>query len=146
MEFTVRDNTVAEFYTKTSTEGNSGYDLYLPADLVFPANAVTFVNFGVAAKTVAGSGYWLLPRSSLSKTPLRLANSVGLIDPLYRGDLIGAFHNTADQDITIQRGTRLAQIALPTLMPFHIHRCASLDETSRGSGGFGSTGEINYIR
>lgn len=142
--------TELEFYDCKSTEGNSGYDLYLPNDVVFPAGSVVKVDFGIAMKTVSGSGFWLLPRSSMAKTVLRLANSVGLIDPTYRGPLIGAFHNISDHDITITRGTRLVQVALPSLLPFKVKFRDSLDATERGEGGFGSTGgtynDVNYIR
>jgi dUTP pyrophosphatase len=151
MQATIRDPTVTKYYhSKTDTDGNSGFDLYLPATTNFPAGHTVMVNFGVAMKTNAASGFWLLPRSSLSKTPLRLANSVGLVDPNYRGSLIGAFHNTGPVDIEIPEGTRLLQVALPSLMPFRMHWVHHLDETERGSGGFGSTGgtfgEVNHIK
>ena len=142
----MRVQTSLEFYAaRTSTGKSSGYDLFLPEDIVFPAKKVTFVDFGIKATTENGHGYWLLPRSSLSKTPLRLANSVGLIDGDYRGNLIAALENTSDTDFVVPRGTRLVQIALASLAPFAV-TFGSLDETARGGGGFGSTGEVNYIR
>jgi dUTP pyrophosphatase len=131
-----------DFYNgKNDTNGNSGFDLYLPEDIVFPTGKVTFVDFGISAKTTDGSGFWVLPRSSLSKTPLRLANSMGLIDPSYRGNLIGAFDNTSDADYTVEKGTRLLQMCIPGLMPFTVEWVDKLDDTSRGAGGFGSTGK-----
>jgi len=130
----------ASLYKEMSTNGNSGFDLYTVYDTVFPAGKVTMLNLYVAGKTVSGSGYWLLPRSSMSKTPLRLANSVGLIDPEYRGSLMAAIHNTGDADVTISRGTRLVQLALPSLEPFSVKWVDSLPQTTRGAGGFGSTG------
>ena len=82
MELTILDSSAVSLYEGVhDTRGNSGFDLYLPEWTVFPAGKVTCVNFQVAARTVDGAGFWLLPRSSLSKTSLRLANSVGLIDP-----------------------------------------------------------------
>lgn len=151
MEFVFRDPSVVSLYAgKNDTDGNSGYDLYLPAETVFPPGRVVYVNFGVSAKATDGSGYWLLPRSSLSKTPLRLANSVGLIDPTYRGCLIAALENTSDTEVRIPAGTRLVQIALPSLRPFRVAVVSALDETERASGGFGSTGGtfggVNYIK
>lgn len=149
MEAVIHDPSVKAYYNeKNDTDRNSGFDLYLPGETVFPAGATVMVNFGVSMKTKSGSGYWLLPRSSLSKTPLRLANSVGLVDPEYRGCLIGALHNTGTTDVTIPAGTRLLQVALPSLFPFRVEWVSSLDETERGSGGFGSTGgtAVNFIR
>jgi dUTP pyrophosphatase len=140
MDALIVDKSVGEFYTVSNTNGNSGYDLYLPSDMLFPAKQVLMINFGISMKTRDGSGFWLLPRSSLSKTPLRLANSVGLIDPSYRGCLIGAIHNTSDEDFSVKKGTRLLQVALPSLSPFSVHFEKEFDITERGSGGFGSTG------
>ncbi len=148
------DEDVAALYgNQLSTGTSSGYDLYLPEDTVFPAGKVTFVNFKVKATTTFGHGYFLLPRSSLSKTPLRLANSIGLIDPDYRGNLIAALDNPSNNDYEVKRGTRLVQIALGSLCPFAIE-VGTLDNTARGDGGFGSTGSssrysdngVNYIR
>jgi dUTP pyrophosphatase len=142
MELSIIDPTVSEFYEGQNNTGeNSGFDLYLPADYVFPAGATIMVHFGVSGKTVDGSGYWLMPRSSISKTSLRFANSLGLIDPSYRGSLIAAIWNPTNNDISIARGTRLVQIALPSLMPFRVSWVEKLNNTSRGSGGFGSTGQ-----
>jgi len=150
MDFLLGDQNLAEFYSnQTSTNGNSGFDLYLPADYTFPAGHTVCVNFGVSAKTHSNSGYWLMPRSSMSKTPLRMANSMGLIDPSYRGKLMVMFWNSGATDITIPKGTRLVQVALPSLMPFNVIWVDRLDETERGLGGFGSTGgtftQPNYL-
>jgi dUTP pyrophosphatase len=151
MELTILDSSAVSLYEGVhDTRGNSGFDLYLPEWTVFPAGKVTFVNFQVAARTVDGAGFWLLPRSSLSKTSLRLANSVGLIDPGYRGPLIAALENVSDEDVAFPRGTRLVQIARSSLLPFRVDFVASMDVTARGSGGFGSTGAglngVNYVR
>lgn len=86
--------------------------------------------------------YWMLPRSSISKTPLRLANSVGLIDAGYRGPLLAMLYSTG-ADFAIASGERYFQIAGPELQPFE--RIEIVDEipggaTLRGEGGFGSTG------
>lgn len=85
--------------------------------------------------------YWLLPRSSISKTPLRMANSVGLIDAGYRGQLMGATDFVFDH--TVNAGDRYYQITGPDLLPWtaiHIVSVIPGGETLRGSGGFGSTG------
>jgi len=86
--------------------------------------------------------YWMLPRSSISKTPLRLANSVGLIDAGYRGPLLAMVYSTG-RDVAVAFGDRYFQIAGPELQPFE--RIEIVDEipggaTIRGAGGFGSTG------
>jgi dUTP pyrophosphatase len=84
--------------------------------------------------------YFLYPRSSIIKTNYRLANSVGIIDSGYRGKIIGAFDNINPQISTIDIYSRLLQICAPNLGPIIVEIIDYIDETERGSGGFGSTG------
>jgi hypothetical protein len=95
--------------------------------------------------TILPVGFYLYPRSSTgTKTPLRLANSVGIIDSGYRGPLIAAFDNWKGDDFDIEDKQRLVQICAPDLSyPIYVVLVDSEEElgkTSRGSGGFGSTG------
>ena len=90
-------------------------------------------------------GFYLYPRSSISKTNLRLANSVGIIDSGYRGHLLAIFDIIRNDNVftTIEKHSRLLQICSGDLQPFIvilIDDIKLLCETSRGSGGFGSTG------
>ncbi len=91
--------------------------------------------------------FLLMPRSSLSKTPMRMANSVGLIDAGYRGVLLGAVDFRAD--FTAGAGERYFQIVGADLMPWkaiHIVDEIPGGPTLRGEGGFGSTGEsVSYF-
>ena len=91
------------------------------------------------------TGYYMYPRSSLSKTPLRLANLVGIIDAGYRGHLIGMFdlqHQILDY--YGNQYDRYLQICAPGLVPIFVEIVNTFDElggeTERGVGGFGSTG------
>jgi dUTPase len=99
------------------------------------------------------TGYYMYPRSSLSKTQLRLANSTGIIDSGYRGHLIGMFdvvniQNSNDEDRDAdyfgKKYDRYLQICAPGLVPIIVEIVGSKEElgeeTQRGSGGFGSTG------
>jgi len=138
---------IADIYlgrgSHTSTGGNSGFDLTVPETVVCRAQQVTFVDFRIQGMTGNGSGFFLMPRSSLSKTPLRLANSVGLIDPTYRGNLIAALENTSNEDFILPGGSRPVQLALPSLQPFDIEwTYTELPKTDRGAGGFGSSGGV----
>jgi dUTPase len=96
-------------------------------------------------------GYYLYPRSSIVKTPFRMANSVGIIDAGYRGELMAVIDNidSANNDLKtcLERYappmSRLFQICAPTLEPFLVRIVEREDElgiTERGCGGFGSTG------
>ena len=89
------------------------------------------------------SAYYMYPRSSISKTPFRLANSVGIIDSGYRGNLIAKVDRINNTNYTNEKNAnvKLFQITSPTLEAFTtITICDTLDKTSRGSNGFGSTG------
>ena len=102
------------------------------------------------------SGFYLYPRSSISKTRMRLANSVGIIDAGYRGDIIAAvdtiglfgsndiWHVWKETLSPIKKYDRYFQLCAPDLSPFQVHIVATEAElgapTTRGQGGFGSTG------
>ena len=91
-------------------------------------------------------GYYLYPRSSMAtKTPLRLANSVGIIDAGYRGDVQAAVDVQGEGPFTLEEGQRIVQICPPSLAdPVYVVVTTdpgALGETARGGGGFGSTGK-----
>lgn len=85
--------------------------------------------------------YKLYPRSSICNTPLILSNSTGIIDAGYRGEIGVCFDNIYETDFTFKKGDRIAQICLPILKPFNIEVVDKLSTSSRGKGGFGSTGK-----
>ena len=105
---------------------------------------------------VVPCGFYLYPRSSISKTRMRIANSVGIIDAGYRGDLIAAvdtiglfgstdiWHTWKETLSPIKKYDRYFQVCAPDLSPFLVHIVETEAElgapTTRGTGGFGSTG------
>lgn len=128
---------------------DAGFDLFTPATTLCDTDGVNKINFLVkcsATTTNGNTGYYMYPRSSLSKTPLRLANSVGIIDSGYRGNLIGAFDCIcSSESYIVPQYTKLVQICSPTLEPIFVTIVNSVEElginTERGEGGFGSTGK-----
>ena len=131
---------------------DAGFDLFSPLPFVFEGKLVNKVDFEIkcSANIVKKdgnsypSGFYLYPRSSLSKTPLQLANSVGIIDSGYRGNIIGAFLNWSDETYIMDSYSRPVQITAPDLCPILVEMVDSVDElgsTERGEGGFGSTGK-----
>lgn len=144
----------AEAYNATSYDSrNSGFDLFCNGEDVDDTYSSTATLIGqgcrVLAVDTAGQprAYWLTPRSSISKTPWRLANSMGLMDATYRG-VVKAAVFSSDSDTTVPNkislhGQRLVQLAQPDLLPWDfISVVDSIPgaETLRGEGGFGSTG------
>jgi len=145
-------------HTSYHTE-DSGLDIFCPEDVSVPAGESTIVHLGIACEAYKNQedkengrncGYYLYPRSSISRTPMRLANSVGIIDAGYRGELMATVDNinpkknydgTINEPFIIEKGKRLFQICAPDLLPFeHIELVDTLSSSSRGEGGFGSTG------
>jgi len=132
-------------------EGDSGVDLFSLEDLYIKSSETIKIKYGISCEVikvdendnyVRNVSYWLLPRSSISKTPLRMSNSVGLIDAHYQGEIIGVVDNIKNNDYTIKKNTRLFQLVSCDLTPFYKVVVVNnfLDESKRRSGGFGSTG------
>jgi dUTP pyrophosphatase len=133
---------------------DAGFDILTVANdiLLKPfANKVDF-NIICACKMVYkndvsyNTGFYMYPRSSISKSPLRLANNVGIIDAGYRGHLIGMFDLVDDHTQHIKKFDKYLQICAPGLVPIFVELVNSKDElgedTPRGDRGFGSTGSI----
>ena len=127
---------------------DAGFDLYVPLSYDVDGKSRVKVNTQVKTAMYYDSipcGFYLYPRSSTgSKTPLRLANSVGVIDSGYRGNCIAVFDNNTDDSYNITCGDRLVQICAGNLLhpiyPIIVDTVEELGSSSRGSGGFGSTG------
>ena len=138
-----------------TTAPDSGLDLPCPEAVTIAAGETKIIDLGVkteafiyrmshgiSAPTKVPCAYYIFPRSSISKTPLRLANSVGIIDSGYRGNLMLALDNIKNVDYTIEAGQRLAQLCSPDLKPIRFSFTREkLSKTTRGAGGFGSTGK-----
>ena len=120
--------------------GDAGYDLYYCGeDVVIEPFHKAMLGLGVACEPLFDNGYYLYARSSISKTPLMMANSVGIIDSGYRGEIKAAVKNFSNEPYTVVKGTKLFQICMYNLKPFNVNIVESINETIRGEGGFGST-------
>ena len=138
-----------------SSDENAGFDLYSSDDVTVQQEP-KFIPFGITARLLkvqpmpggtsnewlkTDSHFWLVPRSSIYKTGLMMANSVGVIDKSYRGELKApVWSMTANSSVS--RGDRLFQIVAPDMGWIrNIRVVSSMPETQRGAGGFGSTGK-----
>jgi dUTPase len=133
---------------------DAGFDIYVPSNTICRErsveNRINKIDHKircsatiVSAHGEHNTGYYMHPRSSIYKTPLRLANSTGIIDSGYRGNLIGMF-DCLEPYHEVEQHDRLLQICAPSLMPIFVEIVdTEMDlgvETLRGGGGFGSTG------
>lgn len=122
-------------------EGDAGLDLYVLEDVVFKPGQTKPICLGIACEPEDGRAYYLMPRSSICKTPLRMANSIGLIDGGYRGELMAVCDNIKDEEYMVEKGQRLFQVVACDSTPIFYSVVDELSSTTRGSGGFGSTGK-----
>ena len=146
-----------EYEWQNNPHKDAGVDLYCPKNRSIQPGESTFIHLQIKCALYkkggppvsngsdlqwTPSGFYLYPRSSISKTPLRMANSVGIIDSGYRGQIMGAVdhikHNGERYDVL--KGQRLFQLCAPNLEPMEIEVVRTLENTRRGEGGFGSTG------
>ncbi len=166
------DNTLKNMYVEAANKHNqkimndpyfydAGFDLFLPKlneinekrifwqNPEFNSNKVDFEIKCCAKMIYTCDSMWnytpfyTYARSSISKTPLRLANNQGIIDAGYRGSLIGMFDSLSSY--YMEPYTRLLQICAPNLVPIYVNIVDNIEDlgptTSRGEGGFGSTGK-----
>ena len=121
-------------------DGDAGLDLYCPQSMTFQPGETKPIRLQIACETLENQPYWLIPRSSISKTSLRMCNSVGLIDAGYRGELMAYCDNIKAEPYAVHAGDRLFQLVAMDGSPISYELVESLSETTRGAGGFGSTG------
>jgi dUTP pyrophosphatase len=136
--------------------GDSGIDLFCTENIQIKQGESAKIKFGISCELLCvdikddeskgepyNVSYLLLPRSSIIKTPLRLANSVGLIDAHYQNNISGFVDNIKTEDYNVKKGTRLFQLVTPDLIPFkslEVVKEFTKPELNR-KGGYGSTGK-----
>lgn len=124
------------------TSGAAAIDLYTRENITVPPRQIAYIPLNNALAIPKGCVGLLLARSSTHKMGLMAANGVGIIDSDYCGDndeLLFAAYNFTDKDVTIEKGTRVAQYMLVNFQKMEIEEVESLDNPDRG--GFGSTGK-----
>ena len=124
-------------------ETDAAADLYAADTIVLPAHSISnMVKTGVHIQLPEGWIAMIFPRSSIgSKTGLRLSNSAGIIDQEYLGPLGVLYDNISDSDYTINKGDRIAQLMVMPSYHFKAKIVDKLTPTTRGEGGFGSSGK-----
>jgi dUTP pyrophosphatase len=136
---------IKSFYNKFTykNDGDSGIDLYNDQSIVIDALKVGTINYNIKCEMInlennTFVSYYLAPRSSISKTPFQMANSFGIIDAGFRGNLVAKITNISFETDIFPKGS-LCQIISADLKPIKIKIVEKLSDTSRGANGFGST-------
>lgn len=123
----------------------AGYDLYayIPKQSeTIPVGETKKIGTGIAMEIPEGYVGLVFARSGVAtKRGLRPANCVGVIDSDYRGEIMVALYNDNKEAQAIHIGDRIAQIVIVPYLSVEFNEVESLDETERGRGGFGSTGQ-----
>ena len=126
-----------------ATAGAAAVDLHacVDEDTVIPPHGRVLIPTGIAAAIPEGYVGILANRSSMGvKHGITLANSIGVIDSDYRGQIHAALYNTTDTPYTVHPADRIAQLMVVPVMCPTIRVVDDLPDTERGEGGFGSTG------
>ena len=126
---------------RKATPGSSGFDIYSRVDLVIKPGEIKGVPSGVILEIPEGYEVQVRPRSGLAlKHGVSILNAPGTIDADYRGEVMVILFNFSNRPFRIKRGERIAQIVPMKLPEVKLVEVNNLTLTSRGSGGFGSTG------
>lgn len=131
---------IAKYTPEYMTDGAACFDIQSSEDYTFHPNEQHVVGSGLRCEIPEGWAMLVFARSSLGLKRLIIPNSVGVIDSDYRGEIKVPLLYLGDESISIQAGQRIAQGMLIKCHRAVFEKRDRLEETDRGSGGFGSTG------
>ena len=122
--------------------GDAGLDLRSTEDIVLKPFERKLVSCGIAIAIPEGYAGFVMPRSGLAiKHGISIVNSPGLIDSNYRGEIKAILVNLdPNDDFQIKHGDRIAQLVILEVPPVTLEEVDELSQTTRGDGGFGSSG------
>ena len=138
------DNGCEDLFPRKAHEDDAAFDLRSRVDAVIPSGKITLVPTGVFMELPVGYEAQVRPRSWLAlKHGITVLNTPGTIDAGYRGEVGVILINAGPADFTVARGDRIAQMVVQKLADVELVAAEQLSDTSRGAGGFGSTGVKN---
>lgn len=138
------DNGCEDLFPRKAHEDDAAFDLRSRVDAVIPSGKITLVPTGVFMELPVGYEAQVRPRSGLAlKHGITVLNTPGTIDAGYRGEVGVILINAGPADFTVARGDRIAQMVVQKLADVELVAAEQLSDTSRGTGGFGSTGIKN---
>jgi deoxyuridine 5''-triphosphate nucleotidohydrolase (dut) len=138
------DNDCEDLFPRKAHDDDAAFDLRSRVDVVIPSGKIMLVPTGVFMELPVGYEAQVRPRSGLAlKYGITVLNTPGTIDAGYRGEVGVILINAGENDFTIARGDRIAQMVVQQLSDVQLVAAEQLSDTSRGAGGFGSTGVKN---
>lgn len=137
-------NSTAAQVPQKAHEDDAGWDLFLPEDVELVEGQIAMVDLRIKVAIPHGHFGLIVPRSSMAKRRILLANTVGIVDSGYRGNVKVAltYSPTIDMPMTttLYHNERVAQMIVVPFNTSVFTRVDDLDDTERSDGGFGSTG------
>ena len=128
---------------KYETEGSSGLDLaaHINENVEIKPGSTVIIPTGIAVSIPKNFEIQIRPRSGLAaKSQISVLNTPGTIDADYRGELKVILINLGAKSFLVENGARIAQMVLCPIIKANLKEVKTLEDTKRGSGGFGSTG------
>lgn len=127
---------------RQSSNGAAGYDIFAASEAIVPARGSAVVHTGLHVQIPPHTVLLVYSRSGHGfNHGVRLANCTGVIDSDYRGEILVKLQNDSDEAFHIRPGDKVAQAVLMPFFRMDFETVDELDETDRGTGGFGSTGK-----
>ena len=133
-----------DLFPKKAHEDDAAFDLRSRTELTIPSGKIMLVPTGIFMELPVGYEAQVRPRSGLAlKHGITVLNTPGTIDAGYRGEIGVILINAGENDFAVARGDRIAQMVVQQLTDVQLVSVDALSETTRGAGGFGSTGVKN---
>lgn len=127
---------------RQSSDGAAGYDIFAASEAVIPPRGSGVVRTGLHVQIPPHTVLMVYSRSGHGfNHGVRLSNCTGVIDSDYRGEILVKLQNDSDKEFRVETGDKVAQAVLMPFFRMDFETVDELDETSRGTGGFGSTGK-----
>ena len=128
---------------KYETDGSSGLDLAANTEvpIKIQPGKISIIPTGISVSIPKNFEIQIRPRSGLAaKNQISVLNTPGTIDADYRGELKVILINLSEKSFIVEKGLRIAQMVLCPIVKARLKEVETLEDTKRGSGGFGSTG------
>ncbi len=126
-------------------QGDAAFDLFLNIEeaITLQPDQTVKIGCGIAMEIPEGHFGMVVPRSSLSKRNLMMANTLGIIDSGYRGEILTVIRNIGTTPEVLNPQDRLFQMAIIPFTQVTFNSVENLSDTDRGEGGFGSTSHLS---